>query len=116
MRAALTGSGAGPSPAGSVPAAHISAAAAASPPSNCAVPFPADDSKHVRQRLRLERCHTAAVLAADLVQALKLLQLRAQLDAVVLLALQSFLQALSLLPLNTQTVLQTKSESRCGHT
>lgn len=62
VKAALTGSGAGPSPAGSVPAAHISDAAAASPPSNCAVPFPPDDSKYVRQRLRLQRSHTASIL------------------------------------------------------
>lgn len=62
VRAALTGSGAGPSPAGSVPVAHISAAAAASPPSNSAVPFPQDDSKYVRQRLRLECSHTASTL------------------------------------------------------
>lgn len=53
---------------------------------------------------------------ADLVKALELLQLRAQLDAIVLLALQSFLQGLSLLPLNTQIVLQTKPEKRCSHT
>jgi len=46
------------------------------------------------------------------VQALQLLQLCAELDAVVLFPLQSFLQALSLLPLSAQLILQTQPESR----
>lgn len=47
-------------------------------------------------------------------QTLELLQLCAQLDAVVLFPLQSFLQVLPLFPLNTQLILQTKSENRCS--
>lgn len=59
--AALTGSGADPSPAGSVPAAHTSAAAAASPPSNSAVPVPSDHGEDVRKSF-CHCFHTASVL------------------------------------------------------
>lgn len=44
-------------------------------------------------------------------QALELLQLRAELAAVVLLPLESLLQALSLLPLSAQLALQTQPAS-----
>lgn len=48
----------------------------------------------------------------DRVQALELLQLCAELNAVVLFPLESFLQALSLFPLSAQLVLQTQPENR----
>lgn len=47
-------------------------------------------------------------------QTLELLQLCAQLNAVVLFPLQSFLQVLPLFPLNTQLILQAKPENRCS--
>ena len=51
------------------------------------------------------------VCDSDRVQALELLQLCAELDAVVLFPLQRFLQALPLFPLSAQLVLQTQPDS-----
>lgn len=59
-----------------------------------------------------DRNPSVCVRATDRVQALELLQLRAELDAVVLFPLERLLQALSLFPLSTQLVLQTQPENR----